>query len=216
MKITSIFSPVNKPGLYRIGVDNKSVGYISASDVSELGIVVNTVIEKDIYEQLLSRAKYTEFYRDALSYADRRLRSKKELRHYLSNKGCDEQTRDKIIARLEELGIIDEQKLAEAMIHDVGLSRPRSKKALRLKLQQKQIPLAIIDKSLDEVDYDDHAALDELIKRKSHLSAYRNNQLKFFRYLLSQGFDYEDIVSRIGRPDTSGSNSRGGYRTLFK
>ena len=216
MLITEIKCLAHRPGQYRISVDNKSVGYISAEDMFSLKIVLNQTISHDVFEQLLTRIKHTSFYSDALRYADRRLRSRLEVELYLLNKGCDPITSQAIINRLVELGIVDEAKLAAALIHDAILSKPLSKVGLTKKLKQKQIANQVIDHQLEALEFTDLNSLDAIIKKKSSYSAYSNNQPRFFRYLLSQGFKYEDIVSRIGQPDLSYGRKRSSHRITLE
>jgi regulatory protein len=200
MKVTDIKSLTHKAGVYRVAIDNKPLGYLTAVDISNLQLAINKEIDVKDYENIVKQVKYTALYSDALRYSDRRLRSRQEVGRYLISKGSDKQTADKIIGRLVELGIVDEQKLATALIHDSKLSRPMSRKAIELKLKQKHLSQKVIDNELKNSPPTDQQALDLLIKRKASLSAYANNQPKFFRYLLRQGFSYEDIAARIGRP----------------
>lgn len=203
MKITDIRSLASKPGSYRVSIDDKPVGYISAEDMFELGIVLNSEIGKEAYEQLLFKVKYHACYSDALRYVDRRLRTKKETKRYLNSRGYDPDISTDIISRLEELGLIDEKKVAQAYVHDSSLGRPKSRRELELNLRQKHIDPSLIEEELNSAGYDDGQILDQLIAKKSKLSAYANNQPKLFRYLLSKGFSYEDITARIGRPKVS-------------
>ena len=199
MKVTNIKGLAHKPSLYRIDIDNKSLGYIGVSDISYLELSIGKEISDLTYEKLVKQIKYIALYREALRYADRRLRSKKEVTAFLRTKGSDEQTTTKIINRLVELAIIDEPKLAAAYIHDSKLRRPLSRRAITIKLRQKQLPKELIDRELN-LAQSDQESLDLLIKKKSNQSPYVDNQPKLFRYLLRQGFTYEDIAAKIGQP----------------
>lgn len=200
MKVTDIQNLANKPGFYRVSVDNKALGYVDPAVVSSLGLAINKTISDDDYQVLIKQIKFTALYTKAIRYADRRLRSKAEVADFLRVNGSDDQMSGKIIDRLMELSIIDEQKLARAYIHDVQLSRPLSLKVIKLKLQQKKIPDLIIDQELTKLKQTDRDSLDLLINKKAKSYNYANNQPKLFRYLLRQGFSYEDIATRIGHP----------------
>jgi len=200
VKVTDIQNLANKPGFYRVSVDNKALGYVDPAVVSSLGLAINKTISDDDYQVLIKQIKFTALYTKAIRYADRRLRSKAEVADFLRVNGSDDQMSGKIIDRLMELSIIDEQKLARAYIHDVQLSRPLSLKVIKLKLQQKKIPDLIIDQELTKLKQTDRDSLDLLINKKAKSYNYANNQPKLFRYLLRQGFSYEDIATRIGHP----------------
>lgn len=203
MIVTDLTAVNGKPGIYFISVDGKPIGKIAAEDIFKFGLVVNKSISETTYLELVGRVEYLLHYYQALSYASRRLRSKEELKRYLVKRKCIGVVADSIIDELDRLGIIDEQKLVEAYIHDSEFSSPMSKKMLILKLKQKKIDQQTIDNELIKNDYDDTDALDALIAKKANLTAYKKNKNKFFRYLISRGFKYEDIAKRIGRPENN-------------
>lgn len=216
MKVTQMREPANRPGFLKVYVDDDEVGLVSLNDVSELGLIIGNDIDMDKFESLVKKVKDLEHYFLAVRYTDRRLRSEAEVRRYLLSKGCDFEVASKIVAKLTKAGLIDEAKLAEAYVHDAGLAKPLSKKVIKLKLRQKGLSERAINAGMDSAEMDDTQALDALIERKSRQSSYANNQPKFFRYLLTQGFSFEDIAARIGKPQLSSSSHRSGNRTGLK
>ncbi len=200
MKLTAIKPLVSNPHVYSIVVDDKYLGNISGQDLAELQLVIGQDLDPQILKDLNGRIVQLKYYRDAQRYADRRLRSKKEIRQHLLLKGCDLVLANSIVARLGETGLVDDASFTKAYIHDALLARPLSKRAIKQKLKVKGIDERVVDSSLTDTNYDENKALDEMIERKKSLSQYMNNQPKLFRYLLSQGFSYESIVQRIGRP----------------
>ncbi|MGH7234337.1 MAG: regulatory protein RecX [Candidatus Saccharimonadales bacterium] len=206
MKITAINAMAHRPGMYRISVDNKPLGYLNADDVLSFSLARGSDISQETYLRLITRIKYAAQYSSALGYASCRLRSKAEVERYLKGRACDIKTSASIIKELESLGIIDESKLAAAYVHDAELLKPLSRNMLALKLKQKRIDQELIDSSIEASGYDDKLALDKLVSQKSE--RYKGNQPRFFRYLLRQGFSYSEIEKRIGRPERSSSFKR--------
>lgn len=213
MKITQIRESASRPGILRVYVDNEDVGLITIADVKELELAVNKDIDSLAFDSLVEKVKNLEFYFRALHYTDRRLRSKTEVSRYLKRQGCAVNVANGIINKLAAAGLIDEARLVEAFVHDVTLSKPLSKKAIELKLRKKGLSEQAITAGLVTGEIDDAKALDDLIARKSKQSSYANNQARFFRYLLRQGFSFEAIAERIGRPEASSSRGRSGHRT---
>lgn len=209
MKITALEAMPHKPGLYRVSIDEKPIGYVSSNDVLSLKLVPSQDIDVTIYKELLKQVKYSTFYSKALNYADKRLRSKAEVIRYLKLKGCDSLVAEEIVKQLSSSGIIDEKKLAQAYVHDIASFKPTSKKDLTLKLKQKKIDEGLINATIGNSEFDEGIALDKLIAQKSHLSSYANNQPRFFRYLMSKGFSYEDIAKRIGKPKLNRGSGSG-------
>jgi len=212
MRVTSIKN-TNKGNLFNIFVDHKLIGQLSLLDIRELDIHQDQVIDEVTYQALIDRAQYNQFYLQALKYADIRLRSKYEMKKFLSSKCCKQSFSEQIILKLEELNVINEQQYVKAYIHDIQLAKPLSRNLILAKLKNKHISPKEIDLALDQVNVDDSQALDALIEKKVKSSTYANNNLKLFNYLLRQGFSYQDIVDRLGLPSKL-SGGRSGGRTF--
>lgn len=199
MKITAIDSIHNRPGRYRLSIDNKPLGYVTAEDIFELGLVLGRAIAKPVYDKVVHRITYNQHYFAAIAYADRRLRSRAEVMRYLRGRGCTLDNANAIVQKLKQLGIIDETKLAEAFVQDTLNLKPLSRRALVLKLKTKQLDPKLIEQSISAAGYDDESALEQLVRQKK--ARYAGKQDRFFRYLLRQGFAYNDIVKAIGKPE---------------
>lgn len=214
MKLTALDFKAHQPGSYRVSIDHQPLGYLSAVDVLDLKLTLDCEISPKLYSKLLEKIKLHSFYAQALKYADRRLHSRAEVENYLRLRGCPLDLAKSISAKISALGVIDEAKLAHAFIHDATAFKPMSNKAITAKLKQKRLDPDLITQALNTSGHDDNAALDHLIAAKSKMSAYLNNQPRFFRYLLNQGFAYDEIKKRIGSPK-SGRSDRSGHWTAF-
>ncbi len=203
MKVTAIEPKANQTALYRVVVDGKPLGYVRAEDIIGLDIRVNRDLNRQAYSKLIRQIKYTDCYMKAVKYADLRLRSKSEVEFYLKRHGCDPVIAREITSRMESFGLIDEAKLAAAFIHDAELVKPVSRRLLIAKLKQKGISQDVISANLAESGYDEQSVLDQLIAKKAPY--YKDNQSRFFHYLLRQGFNYDAIAKRIGSPVNMGS-----------
>ena len=122
MKITAIEQMSHKPGMYRISVDTKPIGYVAADDVFELGLGHGGDITSETYSKLLQKVKFNAFYASAITYADRRLRSVAEIERYLKGRGCDLKMATVIAKKLVNSGLVDESKLAIAYVHDAAIA----------------------------------------------------------------------------------------------
>ena len=187
--------------MYAIYVDQELVGYLNAQRVLDMGLVVNQVLPEEAYTKLIQTINFTKYYLSGLHYADRRLRSKAEVSRYLLSIGCMLSDAELIVSKLSDLGIVDDLKLAKAYVHDLLISKPQSKKMLAVKLSKKLIDKDIISQVIDEQVIEEADSLQAVVGRKSKLSAYRNNQPRLFRYLLSQGYSFDEVSAVIGLPE---------------
>ena len=197
MQITELGISPRKKGFYRVAVDNRPVGYISAEDIFSLGIALGQEISREVYRRLISSVKTASFYQAALNYCARRLHSRSEVERYLYQRHCPEKLASEIISKLSVLGLIDDKRLAQALIHDAQLTRPLSKRALKGKLRTKNIDKGVIDETLEQYSYDEKAALKSVIDKKKNRSAYLNDPKKLTAYLIRQGFSYYEILEQL-------------------
>lgn len=90
----------------------------------------------------------------AMSYLTSRDRTKQEMLLYLKDKGYDTEEIAAVIARLEELGLIDDEKYAEGFVRSRLAAKPHSKSSLYRQLYTHHVPETIIDSVLDHVPED--------------------------------------------------------------
>jgi regulatory protein len=154
-------------------------------------------VQLKLYKKLSADDKA---YGLALAYVARRMRSRHELSDYFRRKEYDAELSAQLIERLERIGLIDDTKFAEAWVRNRRLLKSVSKRKLTQELRQKRVADTIIDQVLAEDETDERAVLRELIDRKRRQLRYQDN-LKLMRYLVGQGFSYDDVKSVLQNQD---------------
>jgi regulatory protein len=101
--------------------------------------------------------------------------------------------------KLVRLGLVDDEKFAEAWVRNRRLLKPVSNRRLTQELRQKHVADEIIGRTLAEDETDEQTVLGELIARKRRQTKYQDD-LKLMQYLARQGFAYEDIKSSLTSP----------------
>lgn len=135
----------------------------------------------------LSRAK-----KYALHLLKYRSRSKKEIERRLSFKGFNKEVIDKILDYLENLGYLNDERLARDFIYE-KFKRGFGRKKIIFELTNKFfLDKDLIESILRELDLDYKARIKELISKKI---GYRRD--KILRYLLQRGFEYDQIQEVI-------------------
>lgn len=133
----------------------------------------------------------------ALHYLSFRPRSSGEVRSNLSGKGFSETAIETVIARLEDVGLLNDEEFCRLWVNSRDQSKPRGKIALRYELRQKGVDDSLIDAILDDYDEEDaayRAALPRLQRYERADQATFTKQLGAF--LQRQGFPYS-IVREI-------------------
>lgn len=116
----------------------------------------------------------------------------------LRAKGLSNSDTSEIIERLKEMRFVDNSRYASAFARDKVRFSSWGKMKIRMALVAKRIPSELIDDALESIDPEDYA---EAARRSaaSKISSLDINQhddrIRFFRYMMSRGFE-SDIVNR--------------------
>jgi regulatory protein len=152
-------------------------------------------MEEPSQEEELSRARQA-----ALRLLARRGRSSKELSNRLKDKGFSPETIRQTIERLEELGYLDDLRLARSLARYLLETRPSGRKRLAWELAQRGFPKELIHEALEEAyqGLDERLLALEVARRR--LETYRDLKPQAARrrlagYLQRRGFATEDILS---------------------
>jgi regulatory protein len=194
MKITAIKQQERLKGRYSIYIDEKYAFSLSADALLEEKLHNGQEVDEPALAHYKKLSADDKAYGLALVYVVRRMRSRYELAEYFRRKDYDEALADHIIMRLEKLGLVDDEKFAEAWVRNRRLLKSVSKRRLTQELRQKRIADATIDRVLHEDETDERAVLRELVTRKRKQSRYQDD-IKLMRYLMGQGFNYDDVKS---------------------
>jgi regulatory protein len=139
----------------------------------------------------------------AARFLESRSRSVAELRRRLSGAGYRPDLVEAAIARLTELGILDDAAFARSWIESRDRAHPRGERALRQELRLKGIDRALIDEVLDErgqareADADVEAAA-RLLARHAHslgrVADPRARRQRAYALLARNGFEPDVCV----------------------
>lgn len=148
-----------------------------------------------------------KLYSRALRYVAMRQRTVWEVSTYLDRKGADASLSDLILNKLSMVGLLDDEKYAQAYIGDRQLLRPTSRRKIIMELKKKRVPEDIVQRILlergEDTDTDpEKAALAAVIVRKRRQSKYQDDE-KLMQYLARQGFSYSDIKNALSQADGS-------------
>jgi len=197
MKITAIRPQQKIRNRYSVYCDDRYSFSVSEAMLLEQGLVAGqelTVADLNKYKQLSSD---DNSFNRALRYAAIRNHSQWEMEQYLKRKDVSETQSNIIIARLGDLGFIDDQNFARSWIENRRLLKPVSKRRLEQELRQKHVDSEIIQKAMEDDPAKEIDVLKILILKKRQQSSYKDNH-RLMGYLSRQGFSYNDIKNAMG------------------
>lgn len=155
----------------------------------------NTQIEEITFEDEYKRA-----YLMAINYLSYRMRTISEMESYLTKKEISRTWTEKIIVKLIENNLLDDQLFANAFVRDRMAHASKGPQQLKQELAAKGVKQAIINEALNQFDFDTQKEIagnwlrKEQKKRSSHAHHKRMNQLRYKLY--QKGFN-KDVISEV-------------------
>jgi regulatory protein len=200
MLMTTITALVRqKRNAQRVNVFLDGEYAFSLEDVTAATLSVGQELGEEQIAGLLDTALFEQAKARALNYLTYRPRSTAELRRYLLQKGYDEDVADRVLGRLGELGLVDDDSFARYWVEQRQAFRPRSQLALRQELFQKGIDRVVVDEVVAELD-DEEAARQAAARRATRLAGLPEEEFlrRLAGYLQRRGFGYS-VVERVCR-----------------
>ena len=157
---------------------------------------------------LLQKIQDRRFFEQAITYLSCRDYSKKELSDKLVGKayrknaaGCNRETfkesAERACNRLEELGVLNEERFARSFAEELIRNKKISKRGLYQELTRKGVRREIAESIIEEMEIDPEASIRELLETK-----YRNRDLndekdkrRTIRALQRLGYSFSEIKS---------------------
>lgn len=195
MRVTKI-AKIGKEDKFAIFIDGTLRLILSGQSVLDHEIMVGQTITDSKISQLSDLANLDQLYLKALKYLSIRLKSEGEIKQYLKRKGASLDQQKNIITRLKKMDLINDQRFAEAFIHDKLMVSPSSRRKIFYELKKKYIAEDIINSSLKNEQLSDEESLNRLIAIKRRQSKYQDN-LVLMQYLVRNGFNYSDVKKAI-------------------
>ena len=190
MKITEI-RPRRK-GLSALFIDGEFAMALDTQTLLEQRIDVGKELDDEELHELITLSNERRAKEKALWLISYRSHSKKELRDTI-RRTCDAEAADKAVARMEELGLVNDEDFARRYAEQLLYGKRLSKRAAFYELRRKGIDQATAEEALAELDVDVHEQIRALIEKK-----YRNiNDEKIRRRAVAAlqrlGYGWEDI-----------------------
>lgn len=157
----------------------------------------NDQIDEDTLKFHLKESDYVRAKSRGMWFLDRADYSEKTLYEKIVAGGISHTAAARAVARLKELGLIDDQKFAArlaAQMSDANVS----KREAYARLYNKGIPKEVIKSVLEETDFDEDSQITAVIDKK-----YRNKMnskediQKVYAALIRKGFSYSAVSDAI-------------------
>ena len=171
-------------------------------------LAVGQALTDEAIERLRIADAEEDAYQRGLRLLSLRPRSEREIRLYYARHRIPGEVQEAALARLGDVGLIDDRGFARQWVENRQTFRPRSSLALKSELRQKGVPAEAIEGALAAVD--DEAAAYQVASRAARRLkglSYEDFRRRLAGSLARRGFGYEIIRPLIERfwRETAGS-----------
>lgn len=193
MIITSLKK--EKLHLTRICFDNGDEILIDNEVCSDKALKSGCVLDDEALEKLKFESDYARAKSRALWYLDRTDHTEKGLYQKLLKAGFNDRASAGVIARLVEVGLIDDRRFAENYAVKCSEANISRREAIQ-KMMIKGVPYDLACEMLDNLDTDEEEQIMSVIKKKyaRKLSA-ENGTEKVYAALIRKGFSFGAVRS---------------------
>jgi regulatory protein len=156
---------------------------------------------------------YEKTMKRALNLLSFKPRTVAEMRERLMEKDWAEAAVvDQVIARLEELGYLNDEQLAVSFASSRLTFRPLGKTRLRRDLQRRKLPSEITEQTLDQLYEGDaeEELIDRALNKRLKLKGAPTTPeaaKKLFDYLMRRGFSYDLVRRKVREAGKSADSS---------
>ena len=160
---------------------------------AEHSLMTDMEIDSGELENLKFQSDYVRAKARALWYLDRMDYSEKALFDKLTQKGFEKKAASAVVAKLVELGLLDDRRFGERLCEKL-LTSGSSKRAAMQKMYQKGLPYDLCRELLEENDTNEEDAILKLIEKKyAQKLGDKENYQKVYAALVRRGFSYGDV-----------------------
>ncbi len=198
LKITAIQRQKRNPHRYSIFVDGDFALGVDEQVMADLGLRPEQSVNTEPVEWRAAEERMSQARAAAMRLLEYRPRSRGELTRRLHQRDFDSQTISRVMDRLVELDLVNDERFARQMVQSLTRSRNLGKQAIFEKLRRagisRELAEAVIEQELADYDESQPAqqAAEKYLPRLADIEPAAQRR-RLYGYLRRRGFSYEVI-----------------------
>lgn len=173
-------------------IDGEFVMNLDTRTLIENRFDVGREIDDDDLHEIINLSNERRAKEKALWLISYRDHSKRELTDKI-RRTCDEESAEKAVERMEELGLVNDRVFAERYARKLIFTKHMSKTAASYELARKGIDRELADEILDSIDVDEREQIREVIEKKYRNISDEKIKRRAFSALQRLGYRFDDI-----------------------
>lgn len=192
-QIISIDKVKRKPNLRQITLDDGQIFNVTLEVYVTYKLKTGKEFEYEEIDKIIEDSDKQIGLEYALNVISKAQKSRKELNDKMKQKGINENSREQVLLRLEELNYINDEKYALDFVQ--YYSPYKGKLRLKAELNQKGIPHEFIENALETLENEVESC--HLLAEKFVRNKIEFDKNKLIRHLMTKGFTYDIIKEAI-------------------
>ncbi len=202
MRVQSI-DKARRGGRFIVSFSGGIVLTLSKEVVIDFGLRRDDEIAEEKFAEIKDAQLFHDVYIAAGRLLNYRMRTFAELSQRLQRKGFPQTIVERVIAKLSDLGLIDDAKFAEAFVATKTASKPVGRRELERGLREKGVGKETVEKAVSQVRDEQTQMRLALAAAESKLKSLkrfepRRRPEKLAAFLARRGFDW-DIIRKVTR-----------------
>ena len=199
MVITSITPQKRNKLFYNIHIDHEYFCSLDDETIYYMRLKEGMEVDTELLMQASKKSAYKKALNYSLNILAKSSKTEQEIIKKLTEKEYNEDTIQAVIAKINELGYINDKQYIENYIRSkTDTSQGLNKRTLQNKLIQKGVDKELIKESLENSNIDEYqnATLVAEKKLRSLKGSEQEKKTKLYAFLIYKGFDYE-VCSKV-------------------
>jgi regulatory protein len=197
--ITSVVIQARNPHRVNVHLDGTYAFALSLEVATQASLKQGVVLSDQQIGDLAAEDVWHKTYDATLNFLSYRPRSEDEVRRYLNKRKVPPDLIAKLIVRLKQSKLVDDEAFARFWVENRETFSPRSSRAMRAELRSKGIDNSTIEESV--TGDDSEAAYRAGLKKVRTLRAddFETFRRKLLPFLQRRGFGYETAREAVNR-----------------
>lgn len=199
-KITKIEYQKKNKNRVNIYLDDSFAFGIDLNIMIKYSLSKNMELEESFIEEILKSEEEINVYNYALSVLSRTIKSEKQLKMKLKEKGYDEQFIDNAIIKLKQKKYLDDERYSEILISNRTSISKYGKRRIRQDLYTKGISCEIIDEKLSFISDEEELERALSLGSKKLRTLKKEDERKIIKlsnHLINKGFEYSIVKKAV-------------------
>jgi len=203
MSLITQIKPQKNQKRFNIFIDGEFSLGLDAETLIKKGLKENQEISQKDIEKLIKENEVQRTLDRALRFLSYRPRSEKEIMDFLVRKQAGEETSKMVMARLKDLGMVDDKAFSAWWLEQRKTFRPKGKRLLVMELKRKGVNREIVDQLLENQTEEDELETAKKILAKKANRWQGLSSLEFKKkageFLLRRGFSWETVNEAVAK-----------------